>query len=399
MPGSRSEFGIMSDVAGALKAATEAVKEDRVVELTRMICGAPTPDGKEGAVAEIVAEALDRPGIELHLMELVPGRPNVIARVKGTGERPPLVLNGHMDAHAHPGPWSHDPLDPWIENERVYGFGITDMLGAVAAMVAAVEVAPTMGPLPGDLILQAVIHHDTIGLGTKYVLASEGPNEGYAICGEPSGMAIHTGNGGALKWEVRLRGETAHISRQELAADALAAAVDVYNAINVETFDYEPSDRLPDLPRLVKGQIQGGFAPGSVADEAFVRGDLRYVPGMDRYNVKARIKETVDRVCPDNIERRVMITAVQNPFMGATEGKLIDSISEAHTEALGCAPRVTNELPGQAFITDAADLARAGLETVVYGIGQWHDAPDQFVEIEELVASARISLALAAGMS
>ena len=71
MPGSRSEFGIMSDVAGALKAATEAVKEDRVVELTRMICGAPTPDGKEGAVAEIVAEALDRPGIELHLMELV----------------------------------------------------------------------------------------------------------------------------------------------------------------------------------------------------------------------------------------------------------------------------------------------------------------------------------------
>lgn len=389
----------MTDAASAMSAATDAITEARVVELARMICAAPTPDGKEAAVAEIVAEALDKPGIELHVEEMVTGRPNVVARVKGTGERAPLVLNGHMDAHAHPGPWSHDPLDPWIEGGRVYGFGITDMLGAIAAMVAAVEAAPAMGPLPGDLILQSVMHHDTIGVGTKHILSVEGPNEGYAICTEPSGMAIHTGNGGALKWEVRLRGTTAHISRKELGVDALAAAVDVYNAIEVDTFDYEPFDRLPDLPRLVIGELKGGFASGSVADEAFVRGDLRTVPGMDRHNVAARLRETVDRVCPDNIERRVRILAVQNPFMGATEGPLIDSITASHTVAFGSAPRITNELPGQSFITDAADLARAGLETVVYGVGEWHDAPDQFVEIEELAACARVCLAVAASLS
>ena len=38
---------------------------------------------------------------------------------------------------------------------------------------------------------------------------------------------------------------------------------------------------------------------------------------------------------------------------------------------LGETARVTNELPGQAFVTDAADLVAAGLETVVYGVGEW----------------------------
>jgi acetylornithine deacetylase/succinyl-diaminopimelate desuccinylase-like protein len=375
--------------------AIAAIETDRVSELARKLCAIPSPGGAEGAVAEAIAETLSQPGIEVHIEEVVAGRPNVIATVKGTGSRPPLVLNGHTDAGVHMGGWSHDPFDPWIENGRIYGGGITDMKGAVAAMTAATEAAARV-PLPGDLIFQAVMHHDGSGLGTKYALASEGPREGYAICGEPSGLAIHTGNGGALKFEVLLSGRSAHISRREEGIDTLPVAVAVYQGIAAHTFAHEPHPRLPDLPRLLIGQLTGGEAPAAVADTSVIRGDLRIVPGMDRQAVRAEICSIVEGVRPPDVQARVRIITAHQPFIGVTDGPLVDAIAAAHTAVRGEAPRVTNELPGQAFVTDAASLADAGLDTVVYGASQWHFAPDEYVDIDELADSARVYLAVAA---
>lgn len=372
-----------------------AIETDRVTELARKLCAIPSPGGAEGAVAEAIAETLSQPGIEVHIEEVVAGRPNVVATVKGTGSRPPLVLNGHTDAGVHMGGWSHDPFDPWIENGRIYGGGITDMKGAVAAMTAATEAAARV-PLPGDLIFQAVMHHDGSGLGTKYALASEGPREGYAICGEPSGLAIHTGNGGALKFEVLLSGRSAHISRREEGIDTLPVAVAVYQGIAAHTFAHEPHPRLPDLPRLLIGQLTGGEAPAAVADTSVIRGDLRIVPGMDRQAVRAEICSIVEGVRPPDVQARVRIITAHQPFIGVTDGPLVDAIAAAHTAVRGEAPRITNELPGQAFVTDAASLADAGLDTVVYGASKWHFAPDEYVDIDELADSARVYLAVAA---
>ena len=46
------------------------------------------------------------------------------------------------------------------------------MKGALASMIAATEAAAEIGGLPGDLVFQAVMHHDGTGLGAKYLLAS-----------------------------------------------------------------------------------------------------------------------------------------------------------------------------------------------------------------------------------
>lgn len=374
---------------------TRLIETDRVTELARKFCAIPSPGGAEAAVAEAIAETLSQPGIEVHVEEVVAGRPNVIATVKGAGSRPPLVLNGHIDAGVHMSGWSHDPFDPWIENGRIYAGGISDMKGAVAAMTAATEAA-TGVPLPGDLVFQAVMHHDGTGLGTKYALASEGPREGYAICGEPSGLTIHTGNGGALKFEVRLSGRSAHISRQEQGIDTLPAAIAVYQGIAAHAFAHEPHPRLPDLPRLLIGQLVAGEGPAAVADTAVIRGDLRTVPGMDRQAVRAEICSIVEQVRPAEVQARVRILSGHQPFLGVTDGPLVEAIAAAHTAVRGEAPRITSELPGQAFVTDAASLAEAGLATVVYGASQWHFAPDEYVDIGELADSARVYLAVAA---
>lgn len=376
--------------------ALPRIDQDQVVALAAELTAVPSQASNELAVAEIVYRELNRPGIELHIEEVVKGRANVVARVRGGGERAPLVLSGHLDASVSER-WSRDPYQPWVQDGRLYGAGVDDMKGCVAAMVMAVRAAAESDvAMRGDLILHAVMHHDTIGLGEKYVLASEGPSEGYAICGEPSSLDINTANGGALKFSVLFRGETAHVSRIEGARDALAAAVAGYDAVNRMDLPFEPCDRLPYLPRKVIGRLSGGFDPGKVAELAEFHGDIRTVPGMRREEVKRAIHEAVLEACPSDVDVDVRITAVQRPFLGPESGHLIDTIRRAHADVRGAEPKVTSRLPIQAFVTDAADLAAHGLETVVYGPGDWHFGPDQSIDIAELADSARIYLAVAA---
>jgi acetylornithine deacetylase len=370
----------------------DAIDRERVIEIVKAICSARQPNDEEEERARVVAALLDQPGIEVELDFVLPRRPNVIARVRGSADGPGLLLNGHLDASYHPGPWRRDPHDPWIEGTRIHGAAITDMLGAVGAMVAAVEAAARVGPPPGDLVLLASMHHDTIGLGVKYALASEGEWPRYGICGEPSSLEVHAANGGAVKFELVLEGRLAHISRREDGVDALAAAVDVVVALRDLALTHEPHPRLPDLPCSLVGELHAGIAPGAVADRAVVRGDVRTVPGMTRDSVRADLERAVAAACPDGVRWRLELTAVQRAFLGATTGPLVDALAAAHRQVRGGDPPVTTRLPTQAFVTDAADMAASGIETVVYGPCDWRFAPDEWVEIDELVDAARVYL-------
>lgn len=373
------------------EATTTAIPTaERVVELTERICSIPTEAANEALAAEVLYEQLSASGIDVHVEELVAGRANLVARVEGRGEREPLVLSGHLDAALTRDGWDHDPYQPRIADGRIYAAGVDDMKGAVAAMAAALEAVHRAGPPPGDVILHAVMHHDTIGLGQKHILNIEGPTSGYAICGEPSSLRINTANAGALKFRASFRGETAHISRASGARDALKAAVIAYDSVSSMVPDHTPTDRLPDLPILHIGRLVAGTDAGKVAPHAFFEGDVRTVPGMTRRGLRAQIMSTITSVIPDDIGVDVRITAVQRPFVGPVEGRLVDAIVAAHESRRGSAPEIGVQLPAEAFVTDAADLAHAGLETVVYGPGDWHFGPNRSVEISELVDAAAV---------
>ena len=173
----------MSDL---FERAAAAIDTRRVVEIARALCSVSSDDPRaEGPRAEIIADALERAGADVHVADVVEGRPNVIARVKGEGRRAPLVLQGHIDAGVYASGWTRSADRPWESGGRLYGGGITDMLGGVAAMAAAVEAAARFGPLPGDLVLHATMYHDGIGLGAKYALVTEDPPKVTGSAGSP----------------------------------------------------------------------------------------------------------------------------------------------------------------------------------------------------------------------
>ena len=56
----------------------------------------------ERAVAELIAAELAGAGLEVELSDALPGRPNVVGRLRGTGGGPALMLCGHTDVVAAP---------------------------------------------------------------------------------------------------------------------------------------------------------------------------------------------------------------------------------------------------------------------------------------------------------
>ena len=67
-------------------------------------------------------------------------RPNTFATLKGEGEGPKILLNGHVDVvPADPSGWSNDPFEPVVKNGKIFGRGSADMKGSDACQIYSLK--------------------------------------------------------------------------------------------------------------------------------------------------------------------------------------------------------------------------------------------------------------------
>ena len=312
------------------------VNRESLLSLAKDVISYQTDRDNEGALAQYLADRLRSNGLQVHDEDVVAGRPNVIVRVPGRdSSQLPLVINAHMDGAYHLGGWSRDPLEGWVEGDKLFGAAASDMKGGLASMVSAIESAAKDKSLPRDLILHAVMHHDTVGLGAKYVLASEGPFEGFGICGEPTNMGVVYAHGGAVKFKITVTGKASHISRVEDGVDALNAAVAIYSNMPKIKMTYKKHEVLTELPKVLVGVLNGGIAAGCVAPEASLLGDIRTLPSMNRETVYDDLKKLVDEFAVDGCTYKIKLTAVQKSFIGKKESTLMTALKNSYKKVRG----------------------------------------------------------------
>ena len=98
----------------------------------------------EAQIAAAIAAHMRRIGLDVHVQEVAPGRPNVIGVLEGRAPGRSLMFCGHMDTVGVEG--MDAPFTPEIRADRLYGRGSQDMKGGVAAMIdAARQSAPSAG--------------------------------------------------------------------------------------------------------------------------------------------------------------------------------------------------------------------------------------------------------------
>lgn len=115
------------------------------------------PPGNERPAAEYLKRVLDREGIDTKVFELEPNRLNVVARLKGSGKKRPLLLMGHTDTvNVDPAKWTFPPFSATRNGGYVYGRGTVDDKDNVTAALMTMLLLKRSGvALDRDVIFLA----------------------------------------------------------------------------------------------------------------------------------------------------------------------------------------------------------------------------------------------------
>ncbi|MDQ7034810.1 MAG: M20/M25/M40 family metallo-hydrolase [Anaerolineae bacterium] len=156
------------------------------------------PPGNEAACIQYIQSLLNDVGIKSQIYEKVAGRPNLVARLQGTGNAAPLLLYGHVDVVTTASQqWTYPPFDAVEADGYIWGRGALDMKGGVAMMVSAfLRAKEHNSSLNGDVILCILSDEEAGGrVGAKFMV-DEHPTlfEGvkYAL-GEFGGFTLYIG--------------------------------------------------------------------------------------------------------------------------------------------------------------------------------------------------------------
>jgi len=173
---------------------------DRPAELLQRLIRFDTtnPPGNEAECISFINGLLAEAGIKTTILGKTPERPNLIARLPGMGNAPPLLLYGHIDVVTTENQqWQHPPFAGEVSDGFVWGRGALDMKGGVAMMLAAfLRAKGDALKLPGDVVLAIVSDEEAGGdFGSRYLVENH-PKlfEGikYAI-GEFGGFTFYVG--------------------------------------------------------------------------------------------------------------------------------------------------------------------------------------------------------------
>jgi acetylornithine deacetylase len=157
--------------------AISAVDEGRVLELEQRSIRIASSTFEEGEIADLYANTMADIGLDVEMMEvahpqqLAKRSRQPIGRLRGSGDGPTLMLNGHMDPGAEMSGWTVDPLGAKFEDGWIWGMGAHDDKGGCVAAISAVEAIVRSGThLKGDVIVTPVVAHKLGGAGTRALL-------------------------------------------------------------------------------------------------------------------------------------------------------------------------------------------------------------------------------------
>ncbi len=341
--------------------------EDQAREILEFACDlirtpSPNPPGDERAMADLVTARLQSLGItDISRLGVDETRPNLIARVPGTGPGRTLMLSGHLDTKpaGDLDAWATDPWEPVVSDGRLTGLGCGDMKAAVAGMVYAGGALASHAVFNGELVLVFTADEEAGSVvGSKWLAEGGHLSADVAIIGEPSGItdewqAIHLVSRGAALFKVRVTGTQMHSSisdriRGVNATVQMARLIDRMDRELKSYLTYDEHPLCPTGPTVNVGVMaEAGVFYGVYPGRAEFACDLRTLPGMTDESVRADVLRFLADAMAD--EPDLDAELVWELMVPATEIKsdepIVDALLAVSAQVLGITPRL-DAFPG-----------------------------------------------------
>jgi acetylornithine deacetylase len=308
------------------------------------------------------------------------------------GDRPGLVLSGHMDVvPADEEGWTSDPFTLTEAGDRWVARGSADMKGflALAANLAARKALSPSSGLTAPLALLFTYDEEVGTLGARRLLESFAGGAALprnAVIGEPTSLRVARLHKGHLKIRVTFRGKSAHSGYPHLGDNAIEPAGRVITALAAlrrELEGEEPRYRehFPEVPYvpLNVGTVRGGAAINVVPDLCTVEVGVRPLPGMGSEDLVDRVKRAVREAAAPAVPE-IEVLSDSPPLV-------LDEAAPIHRALC----EITGSTPGGSvsFATDAGWLQQLGLDCAIWGPGSIAVAhrPDEHLPKDEFFAA------------
>jgi len=356
------------------------VDEEVTQLLTSLIrINTTNPPGNETEEANFIAQYLSREGFKTEIVEAAPGRGSVITRLKGTGEKPSLLLLSHLDVvAANPKEWTVDPFAGVIKDGYVYGRGAYDMKSMIAIEIMVIKLLKKNGiKLKGDIVLAATPDEEQGGEeGAGYLLRNHKEKVWCPyVINEGGGLAfpskkgyvfpVQTAEKGILWLRIKAKGTPGHGSIPNTADNAVIRMNKVVDKLGnympktsyvgtLREFLFEMGKQDRDLKETFSMLLANPEQSEEILDELAKR----------------------DRALAEDIRPRTKMTIAPTMIRGGIKENIIPSECEA---VFDC--RI---LPGQT-IDETVDLIKnllkdVGLEKLSFEFIQAHAGSESTVD-------------------
>jgi acetylornithine deacetylase len=329
------------------------------IALTRQLCEIESTTYNEGAVGDYLAELLSSYGWQVEKTPVPQPRDgmegerwNVYASIQG--QRADLVFSTHMD--------TVPPYIPFREDDEfVYGRGVCDAKGIMAAQIAAATLLREAGYNVGMLFVSG---EERDSAGAKVANANPRGSK-FLINGEPTDNRVALASKGALRVSLKTSGKMAHSAYPELGDSAVHKMVVLLDRLLKTDWPVDPD---AGDTTLNIGQISGGYAPNVIADKAEAQVLIRLV--TDSAPVREKILAAAE---------------------GLAEVTFTLDLAFVRLKAVEGLPTMVAK-----FATDIPELTNWGAP-VLLGPGSIHTAhtPDEQISKKELVEAVSLYVEVA----
>jgi acetylornithine deacetylase/succinyl-diaminopimelate desuccinylase-like protein len=371
-----------------------------LIEINTTATTGDTARAAEAMAVRLVASGL--PAADVHVFKCAPRKGNLVARLRGTGARRPVLFIAHLDVVEAPREgWSFDPFKLTERNGYFYGRGTSDDKCGAAALVAMLIRLQREGYRPNrDIIAVLETDEETTGDGIKWLLQEhrELLDAEYAL-NEDGSYGMEDGRLFAMEFqtseklyqsywlEVRHPGGLSSLPPKDTAIYRLAAGLtrlaqsEFPARLNETTRAYfermaslkegqlaldmkAVSQPEPDPAAIVRlsanplynallrttcvaTRLEAGHADNALPLKARALVNCRILPG----ETPAEVRQTIIRVLADD---GIVVTGAEEAVAGPS--------SPLNTEVLHAVERVTAELwPGTPVIPTMAVWATEGM--------------------------------------
>ena len=336
------------------------------------------PRAGEQDVADFLAVTAARAGLDIEFQKVLPGRVNLLARLRPKGRiSQTILLAPHLDTVPAA---DEDQYTPRKEGDRLFGRGACDTKGCVAAMLSALCIIAKSKSRPRETeIIFAGLVDEENGQGGSRAFAKTNLKADLAIVGEPTSNQIVTAHKGNIWFQLETHGKSAHGSRPELGRNAVQAMARVVDALETDyskTLRQRRRHPLLGHATLNVGTIRGGTQPNIVPDSCVITVDRRTLPG----ETEPGVKREIERFLGQKKLKVTFTSARQAPCLPLETATNLPLVRQFLRSAGQQKPVGVN------FFCDAAVLAAGGSPSIVFGpgdIAQAHTV-DEWISLRSL---------------